>query len=289
LTIDSRSLLQSGSKTDIGKIRDNNEDSFYVNDKFGIYIVADGIGGYKGGEIASKIATEYLGKRISKELESLNFSDIKSIKLLQNEENNILEIIKTLILETNCKIIKESLQKSLYNMGTTIVLAICFNNFFYLVNIGDSRGYIWSNKEKRLEQLTEDDSLVNDMVKLGKISIEKSRDHRLKNVITKYLGSTDFSKPIIQKINWSRNDMLILCSDGLTNMLEDKEIESVIYQNIKSKFDTEDLKNGKRRNRPNEISNALVDLTNQSGGYDNITVVVIENKASSHATTVMDK
>ena len=91
-------MLQSGSKTDIGKIRDNNEDSFYINDKFGIYIVADGIGGYKGGEIASKIATEYLGERISKELESLNFSDINSNKFLQNEENTILEIIKSLIL-----------------------------------------------------------------------------------------------------------------------------------------------------------------------------------------------
>jgi len=271
-------LLQSGSKTDIGKIRDNNEDSFYVNDKFGIYIVADGIGGYKGGEIASKIATEYIGERIAKELESLNFLDIKSNKSLQNEESTILEIIKTSILETNFKIIKESLQKDLYNMGTTIVMAICFNNFFYLVNIGDSRGYIWSNKDKKLEQITEDDSLVNDMVKLGKISVEESRDHRLKNVITKYLGSPDFSKPIIKKINWASNDILILCSDGLTNMLEDKEIESVIYQNIESKFYTEALKNGKRRNRPQEISNALVDLTNQSGGYDNITSVVIENK-----------
>lgn len=278
MTIYSRFLLQSGSKTDIGKIRDNNEDSFYVNDKFGIYIVADGIGGYKGGEIASKIATEYIGERIAKELESLNFLDIKSNKSLQNEENTILEIIKTSILETNFKIIKESLQKDLYNMGTTIVMAICFNNFFYLVNIGDSRGYIWSNKDKKLEQITEDDSLVNDMVKLGKISVEESRDHRLKNVITKYLGSPDFSKPIIKKINWASNDILILCSDGLTNMLEDKEIESVIYQNIESKFYTEALKNGKRRNRPQEISNALVDLTNQSGGYDNITSVVIENK-----------
>jgi PPM family protein phosphatase len=278
LTIDSGILLQSGSKTDIGKIRENNEDSFYVNDKFGIYIVADGIGGYKGGEIASKIATEYLGERIFKELESRNFSNIKSNKFLPNEENIILEIIKASIIETNYKIIKESSQNNLYNMGTTIVLAICFNKFFYLVNVGDSRGYLWSNKEKRLEQLTEDDSLVNDMVRLGKISVEESRHHRLKNIITKYLGSSNFDKPIIQKINWASKDMLILCSDGLTNMLEDKEIESVIYQNSGSRFDTEGLKNDKKRNRSQEISNALVDLSNQSGGYDNITTVIIENK-----------
>jgi protein phosphatase len=127
------------------------------------------------------------------------------------------------------------------------------------------------------------------MVKLGKISVEESRDHRLKNVITKYLGSPDFSKPVIKKINWASNDMLILCSDGLTNMLEDKEIESVIYQNIESKFDTEALKNVKRRNRSQEICNALVDLTNQSGGYDNITLVVIENKVNSYNNIVMDK
>ena len=163
-------------------------------------------------------------------------------------------------------------------MGTTIVLAICFNKFFYLVNVGDSRGYLWSNKEKKLEQLTEDDSLVNDMVKLGKISVEESRHHRLKNIITKYLGSSNFSKPIVQKINWASKDILILCSDGLTNMLEDKEIESVIYQNIGSKLDTEGLKNDQKRNIPQEISNALVDLSNLNGGYDNITAVVIENK-----------
>jgi protein phosphatase len=163
-------------------------------------------------------------------------------------------------------------------MGTTIVLAICFNKFFYLVNVGDSRGYLWSNKEKKLEQLTEDDSLVNDMVKLGKISVEESRHHRLKNIITKYLGSSNFSKPIVQKINWASKDILILCSDGLTNMLEDKEIESVIYQNIGSKLDIEGLKNDQKRNMPQEISNALVDLSNLNGGYDNITAVVIENK-----------
>lgn len=278
-------MLQSGSKTDIGKIRENNEDSFYVNDKFGIYIVADGIGGYQGGEIASKIATEYLGEGISKELESLNFSNIKSNKFLPNEENITLEMIKNLIIETNYKIINESSRKNLYNMGTTIVLAICFNKFFYLVNVGDSRGYLWSNKEKRLEQLTEDDSLVNDMVRLGKISIEESRVHRLKNIITKYLGSPAFSKPIIQKINWISDDILILCSDGLTNLLEDKEIESVIYQIVESKFDIEDLND--KRNKSQEISNALVNLTNYRGGYDNITVVVIENKFST--TNVMYK
>ena len=278
MTIDSGTLLQSGSKTDIGKIRENNEDSLYVNDKFGIYIVADGMGGYKGGEIASKITTEYLGERISKELESLNILDINSNKFLPNEENIFLEILKNLIIETNYKIIKESSKKNLYNMGTTVVLAICFNKFFYLVNVGDSRGYLWNNKEKRLEQLTEDDSLVNNMVKLGKISLEESRHHRLKNIITKYLGSSNFSKPIVQKINWDNKDMLILCSDGLTNMLEDKEIETVIYQNTRFKFDTEDLKNDKKRNIPQDVSNALVDLSNQNGGYDNITAVIIENK-----------
>lgn len=270
-------MLQSGTKTDIGKIRENNEDSFYINDKFGIYIVADGMGGYKGGEIASKIATEYLGERISKELESFNL-DIKSNKFLPHKEKIFLEILKNLIIKTNYKIIEESSQKNLYNMGTTIVVAICFNKFFYLVNVGDSRGYLWRNKEKRLEQLTEDDSLVNDMVKSGKISLEESRHHRLKNIITKYLGSSNFSKPIVQKINWANKDILILCSDGLTNMLEDKEIETVIYENIGFKFKTEDLKKDKKRNRSQDISNSLVDLSNINGGYDNITAVVIENK-----------
>ena len=225
------SSLQSGSKTDIGKVRENNEDSFYVNDSFGIYIVADGIGGYKGGEIASKIATEYLGERIIKELDYLNFLNKKSNDFLQNEENIILKIIKSLIIETNNKIIEESLHKDLYNMGTTIVLAICLNNFFYLTNIGDSRGYIWKNEEKRLEQVTEDDSLVNDMVKLGKISTRESRNHSLKNIITKYLGSYTFSEPIVQKISWASNDILFLCSDGLKNMLDNRQFIKLLIRN----------------------------------------------------------
>jgi serine/threonine protein phosphatase PrpC len=278
-------LLQSGGKTDVGKVRENNEDSFYINDRFGIYIIADGIGGHKGGEIASKIATEYFGKKISNELKSLYFLDIDDINHLQNKENVILEIIRKLILETNHKIIKESLQKNLCGMGTTIVMVLCFNNFFYLINIGDSRGYIWDNKKKRLKQLTNDDSLINEMLKMGKISIEESRNHKLKHVITKYLGSPDIGKPIIQKINWNNNDMLLLCTDGLTNVLEDKEIESVVNHLIGSELDTEVLEKSKKRSRSQEICNTLVDLTNRTSGYDNITAVMIENKVNLHKTS----
>ena len=277
--------MQSGGKTDVGKIRENNEDSFYINNRFGIYIIADGIGGHKGGEIASKIATEYFGKKISNELKSLNFLDIEDNNYIQNKENVILEIIRKLILETNHKIIKESLQKNLYGMGTTIVMVLCFNNFFYLVNIGDSRGYIWDNKEKRLKQLTNDDSLVNEMLKMGKISVEESRNHKLKHVITKYLGSLDIGKPIIQKINWNNNDMLLLCTDGLTNVLEDKEIELIVNQLIVSELDMEVLEKNKKRNRSQEICDTLVNLANQTGGYDNITVVMIENKVNLHKTS----
>ncbi|HET8793844.1 MAG TPA: protein phosphatase 2C domain-containing protein, partial [Nitrososphaeraceae archaeon] len=278
-------MLQSGGKTDVGKIRENNEDSFYINNRFGIYIIADGIGGHKGGEIASKIATEYFGKKVSNELKSLNILDIKDNNHIQNKENVILEIIRKLILETNHQIIKESLQKNLYGMGTTIVMVLCFNNFFYLVNIGDSRGYIWDNKKKRLKQLTNDDSLVNEMLKMGKISVEESRNHKLKHVITKYLGSLDIGKPIIQKINWNNNDMLLLCTDGLTNVLEDKEIESVVNRLIGSELDTEVLEKNKKRNRSQEICDTLVELTNQTSGYDNITAVMIKNKVNLHKTT----
>ena len=278
-------MLQSGGKTDVGKIRENNEDSFYINNRFGIYIIADGIGGHKGGEIASKIATEYFGKKVSNELKSLNILDIEDNNHIQNKENVILEIIRKLILETNHQIIKESLQKNLYGMGTTIVMVLCFNNFFYLVNIGDSRGYIWDNKKKRLKQLTNDDSLVNEMLKMGKISVEESRTHKLKHVITKYLGSLDIGKPIIQKINWNNNDMLLLCTDGLTNVLEDKEIELIVNQLIGSELDMEVLEKNKKRNRSQEICDTLVNLANQTGGYDNITVVMIENKVNLHKTS----
>jgi protein phosphatase len=120
---------------------------------------------------------------------------------------------------------------------------------------------------------------------MGKISVEESRNHKLKHVITKYLGSPDFNIPTIQKINWNNNDMLILCTDGLTNVLEDKEIESVINRLVGSELDTKKLENSKKRNRSQEICDTLVDLTNQTGGYDNITVITLENKIILHKTS----
>lgn len=243
-------MLISGNKSDRGLLRENNEDSLFVNDKVGVYIVADGMGGHNGGEIASSIAVNNLGNVLSQRLEV-------------NKDRDIGSITQKALQETNKEIIlRRKNQVELMNMGTTLVLSIFFNNIFYFSHLGDSRAYLYK-KESKLIQLTCDDSLVMEMVKSGMIAEVEARTHNLKHIVTKYLGSENFVVPEIQQCYVGREDCMILCSDGLTNMLEDEEIESAIRENISK--------------GPQTACNILVDKANRKGGDDNITVIIIQN------------
>ncbi len=244
-------MLISGNKSDRGLLRENNEDSLFVNDKVGVYIVADGMGGHNGGEIASSIAVNTLGNALSQGLEVNRDSDISSItqKALQEANNEI--------------ILRKKNHVELMNMGTTLVLSIFFNHIFYISNLGDSRAYLYK-KESKLIQLTCDDSLVMEMVKSGMITEVEAKTHNLKHIVTKYLGAENFAVPKIQECHVEQGDWMILCSDGLTNLLEDEEIESAIRENISK--------------GPQTACNILVDNANRKGGDDNITVIIIQNK-----------
>ena len=149
-------MLVSGSKSDRGLLRENNEDSFYVNDKLGVYVLADGMGGHDGGEIASNIVVQTLGKNIS-------------LSLQHQQEDNIEHIVNKALYEANEEIIllkKEHIE--LMNMGTTVVLSVFFDDIAYYSHLGDSRAYLYNKEEDKLLQLTTDDSLVMEMVKRGK-------------------------------------------------------------------------------------------------------------------------
>lgn len=244
-------MVLSGYKSDRGLVRENNEDSYFVNDKIGGYVVADGMGGYNGGEIASNIAVNTLGKILSDSLQKKQEKDIQHIvhKALQKANDEI--------------ILMRRRHNELTNMATTVVLSIFFNDVLYYSHLGDSRAYLYK-KEGKLIQLTTDDSLVMEMVKRGMISEDELRTHNLRNIVTKYLGLTDLELPEVLHCYVGIDDCIILCSDGLTGMLEEKEILSIVKRDISM--------------GPQSICDTLVDKANNNGGYDNITVIVVQNK-----------
>lgn len=244
-------MLVSGSKSDRGLLRENNEDSFYVNDKLGVYVLADGMGGHDGGEIASNIVVETLGKNIS-------------LSLQHQQEDDIEHIVNKALYEANEEIIllkKEHIE--LTNMGTTVVLSVFFDDIAYYSHLGDSRAYLY-NKEDKLLQLTTDDSLVMEMVKRGKLRKDQLRTHHLRNIVTRYLGTNDLALHDITHCDFGKGDCILLCSDGLTSMIDERDILAILHASIPM--------------GPQYACDRLVYEANNNGGHDNITVIVIQNK-----------
>ena len=245
-------MLVSGSKSDRGLIRANNEDSFYVNDKLGVYVLADGMGGHYGGEIASNMAVQTLGKNIS--------------SLFQHrQELKIEHIMDTSIRKTNEELTRMKKENfKLMNMGTTVVLSVFIDDLVYYSHLGDSRAYHYNKEQNRLLQLTIDDSLVMEMVKRGTISKDQLRTHSLRNIVTRYLGMNDLELHETLHCNFREEDCILLCSDGLTNMIDEQDILSLLHQNISTGLQY--------------ACDALICEANNNGGHDNTTVILIQNK-----------
>lgn len=244
-------MLISGQKSDKGIVRENNEDAIYANDKRGVYILADGMGGHQGGEIASNIAVNTIAK-------------IMSSSVIEHQKKNLGEIIYAALHKANEEIIQQRKNDtSLMNMATTIVISILIDDVVNYIHLGDSRVYLYNNNDN-LTQLTTDDSLVMDMVKQGIISKDEAQMHNLRNIVTRYLGAARLFIPEIHKCTIGTNDCVILCSDGLTNMLDDKDILSILRNNISM--------------GPQVVCNLLVERANTKGGEDNISVIIVQNK-----------
>lgn len=244
-------LLVSGHKSDKGLLRENNEDAIYVNDKAGVYVLADGMGGHEGGEMASNIAVNTISK-------------ILCSSLADRQKKNSQQVVHKALQEANEEIILfRKRDINLANMGTTVVISVCLDEVFYYTHLGDSRAYLYK-KEESLIQLTTDDSLVMEMLKQCMISKDELRTHNLRHIVTRYLGTAELVLPELQNCDTGINDCIILCSDGLTNMLSDKEILSILRGNISR--------------GPQCVCDTLVDRANTKGGDDNISVIVIQNK-----------
>ncbi|MDQ0270286.1 Stp1/IreP family PP2C-type Ser/Thr phosphatase [Cytobacillus purgationiresistens] len=235
--------------TDVGRIRQRNEDNggIFINlsgDR--LAIVADGMGGHRAGDVASEMA--------KKNLEDLWMKSEKIQTAEQAEEwltHNIKDVNKVLFehakKEPECE-----------GMGTTVVAAITTDRFATIANLGDSRGYI--HNESGFQQLTDDHSLVNELVRSGQISKEDAEHHPMKNVVLRVLGTEEEVNLDLKTIIFEEGDVLLLCSDGLSNKVTEDEMKKVIISDSNLE----------------EKASMLIELANNYGGEDNITLVIVE-------------
>lgn len=247
--------LVIGNHSDVGKARERNEDYFgsFSGDFGNLLVVCDGMGGHKGGEIASRLAVETLKNHFEK----------------LSEDFNPAEEIKKALQEANDSIIETAERdSSLSDMGSTVVLVLIRDNLAYCASLGDSRIYLVA--ENSIRQFTKDHSLVQQMVDSNMITEEEAKDHPKKNVITKALGIDEALEPdMLEPLELKENNKLILCTDGLTSTVNKEEI-------------LEQVEN----NSPQQASQKLVDLANERGGADNITVQVVSFSSKKPAEKV---
>ena len=236
--------MKGFAKTDVGKAREMNQDYYSIpssESDLQLYILADGMGGYNGGEIASRLAAETTKNYIQN-----NFEKIEHDK----------EAISKLIKYANMVVYEESKKdENLQGMGTTLDVCFIYNSKIYIGHVGDSRIYLI--KKDIARKITKDHSYVQQLVEDKKITREEAEHHPKKNMLLKALGCTSYVEPDIRARNLEKDDILLMCSDGLTNMVEESKIYEVVREN---------------KEKAPEI---LVNLANNAGGYDNITVITI--------------
>lgn len=248
--------MNSIFKTDPGRVRILNEDDggIFVNgDGYRLAVVADGMGGHRAGDVASKMTIEFL---------QTAWADSKDIHSAGQAEEwlrqNINQVNQKLFIHSN-----ENLECE--GMGTTIIAAICTDQFVTLAHIGDSRCYILN--ESGYKQLTEDHSLVYELVRTGQISKEDAENHPRKNVILRALGTEQTVEIDIITVIFEEGDYLLLCSDGLSNKVSENEMVEILSN--KSALDAR--------------AEEFIKLANQNGGEDNITLVIVEHSAGEES------
>lgn len=244
--------MRFGVKSHKGMVRETNEDSYNIIAGYTevpvSFIIADGMGGHNSGEIASKMAVDYISNNILQIPENFDF------------HNQIAETLKKFIKEANDYIYKASKeQESNYGMGTTLVAALAYQRKLYIGHVGDSRAYVLRNEG--MQQLTTDHSYIEELIRSGTLTREEAENHPKKNVITRALGCAEEIEIDTYVADIKDDDIFILCTDGLTNMLHEEEIASIVRE-------TDD---------PEAACTELVGRANSKGGEDNITVVVIKN------------
>ncbi len=246
-------------RTNVGKVRDHNEDSlglFRMSDEMVLAVVADGLGGHDAGEVASMEAVKIFEKEAKK----------ISAKLTTEERGNYLSLIIGKANEKVYKLAQAKMKhgKNKNGMGTTVVAAVVDPKGIVVAHVGDSRAYLLHNNG--LYQMTEDHTFVNLLIKNGQISEEEAYHHPKRNVLTRAVGTAEEVDVDISDNPWKTDDIILLCSDGLTSMIDDRDIGWVLSSTSISL---------------EEKADRLIELALNAGGTDNISLILLQNKNRS--------
>ena len=241
-------MIIAYAKSDIGKVREMNQDAYYISDSLStvkLYLLADGMGGYKGGEIASKLAIKCAKSYIE-----------NNFKETPKDRESLIQLVASSMEYANMVVYEKSKEdKEFEGMGTTLEVCLIYNNKAYIGHIGDSR--IYRIRKDVIRKLTKDHSYVQKLVEDKKITREEAKIHPKKNMLTRALGCTPYVEADLRARNFEKGDIFIICSDGLTNMVDEKRIYELVKEDITTATDR------------------LINEANEAGGYDNITVIII--------------
>ena len=227
--------------TDKGNKRRLNEDNYYIDEEINFFMVADGMGGHAAGEVASQIAASFAA--------DFDFDLSEPLKSLSS-----------LTYQINQEIIKKSSSNQEYmGMGTTFAAVLVTGQKLYYVNLGDSRIYLYNKNNKQLKKISEDHSLVGELLREDKITEEEAFNHPKKNIVTQALGLEKNLDLDQGQLELSENEYLLLCTDGLSDMIRKNEMEEIFSEN----------------NQAEDIAERLLQEALTSGGFDNITLIVV--------------
>lgn len=243
-------------QTDIGSVRDHNEDAIAIDSDIALAILADGMGGHLGGEMASAITVNTIKDFISEKIKSADTDNTNPNSIYSAESM----LIQEAITEANQKVHESAEANPQYHgMGTTVVVAMFYNNRFTVAHVGDSRLYRLRNGMLKL--LTRDHSLMQELIERGFYTPEQARESLNKNLVTRAIGIDSVVNIDIQEDIAMVNDIYLLCSDGVNDMLKDEQIQSVLVAN------SDNLENA---------ASEIIRLANKNGGKDNISAVLVK-------------
>jgi len=242
-------VLRWGAVTDIGRVREENQDAFAVEPEAGLFMVADGMGGHRGGAAAAEIVARDLPAMIELALEKRRSRSPRSIR----------RTLKKLIHDQNRDVHEEGSDVSEHaGMGATLALILLREGRVYAANAGDSR--IYRLRDGRLAQLSTDHSVVAELVESGMIDPDQANEHSMAGVITQYMGMPEGVEPLVRSLALKCGDRFLLCTDGLTDMIDDERIAEIL----------------KAGEEPGTACKGLVEAANDAGAHDNVTVVVVD-------------
>lgn len=232
--------------SETGRVRKDNQDNYLVSTERGLFVVADGMGGHAGGKVASSIAKQVLAEEIAPSPVAADCGKL---------------LLKAL-LKANDLILQQGQEQAYLGMGTTVTAAMFGAGRLYLAHIGDSRAYLFRGGS--LQLLTQDHSLVNELLQKGELTQEEAKHHPRRNILTRALGITENPQIDLLDLSVQKGDLLLLCTDGLHNQVYEEELTQILAAEGEGLLETKVKR--------------MVNLALERGGNDNITVVLIQDK-----------